>query len=69
MCDISKGGGGGGWGSPEKRTYDFLVDKIDMRGFPKVGKAEKSNTSAKGCWESLTWPEMRDMRLPCTAAT
>ena len=41
MCDVSKGGGGGGgWGGDgggglqRNEHMTFLVDKIDMWGFP-----------------------------------
>jgi hypothetical protein len=35
MCDVSKGGGGGGLGGLQRNEHmTFLVDKIDMWGFP-----------------------------------
>ena len=34
MCDVSKGGGGGGLQRNEHMT--FLMDKIDMWGFPYI---------------------------------
>ena len=45
-------GGGGGHSLPDRFAYTVHIQLFQLR--LSTSEAEKSNTSAKGCWESLT---------------
>jgi hypothetical protein len=47
MCDVSKGGWGGGV-LQRNEHMTFLMDKIDMRGFPYVKRVSQRFTESRG---------------------